>query len=205
MDQGWRDRVGINRLGKAQSDHLRGDDEGFDWADAFRMSKADVAYVWHGCLYGDKVQAQLQRAGFDVRQQIVWVKPQAPLGRAAYHWRHETCWYAVAKGKSAHWIGGRSQTTVWEAPSPKHIMSGSKDGKFDHPTQKPLLLSEIPIKNHLGLGGILYDPFGGSGSSLVACEKLGRRCLMMEIEPYYCDIIIERWEKYTGKVAELLD
>ena len=141
----------------------------------------------------------LEAAGFEVRQQIIWVKPMAPLSRSAYHWQHEPCWYAVREGRQAGWRGDRSQTTVWEAASPTHIMSGSDEVATEHATQKPVLIMSKPLENH---DGDVYDPFVGSGTTVVAAEQLGRRCYAMDIEPAYCDVTVQRWEKLTGKQAE---
>jgi DNA modification methylase len=200
LDQGWRDRRGLNRLGHAQSDHLAGDDNA-DWAEVWKQSPADVAYVWSAAGALQLVAgAALEAAGYELRQQIVWVKTMAPLSRSAYHWKHEPCWYAVRSGATAGWIGDRKETTVWEAASPKHIMGGSDEAKEDHPSQKPVECMERPIRNH---AGDVYDPFLGSGTTLIACERLGRRCYAMEIEPRYVDVAVRRWEDFTGKKAVL--
>jgi DNA modification methylase len=198
LDQGWRDRRGINGLGHAQNDQLAGDDSA-NWLGAWMLSPAKVAYIWSapGPLQLE-TGAALQKAGFALRQQVVWVKTMAPLSRSAYHWKHEPCWYAVREGSTASWRGGHAETTVWEMPSPKHIMGGSKEQKHDHPTQKPLECMERPINNH---EGDVYDPFAGSGTTIIAAERLGRRCYAMEIEPRYCDVAIKRWEDYTGQKA----
>jgi DNA modification methylase len=103
------------------------------------------------------------------------------------------------------YIGSRDQSTIWRAPSPKMIMGGSTEAKQDHPAQKPALLSEIPIRNHLQAGEAVYDPFAGSGTTLIAAETLGRRCLAMEIDPKYVQVAIERWQNFTGRQAERAD
>ena len=203
LDQGWRDRIGLNRLGRAQADHLSGDDR-MDWAETYELSGARLAFVWHAGIFSGEVAESLRRAGYEVKQQIVWVKNMAPLSRAYYHWKHEPCWFAVRKGMTVPWYVGRDQVTTWEAASPKHIMSGSDEGKFDHPTQKPLALYVIPLQNHTKLGETIYDPFVGSGTALVAAERLSRRCYAIEIDPRYCDVILRRWEAETGRDASLL-
>ncbi len=101
--------------------------------------------------------------------------------------------------------GHRDQSTVWRAPSPKMIMGGSTEDKFDHPAQKPVVLFEIPIRNHLEAGEAVYDPFLGSGTTLIAAQLLGRRCYGLEIDPRYAQIIIERWQDVTGQTAVLAD
>lgn len=189
LDQGWRDRRGLNGFGRAQADHLAGDDTA-DWSEAWLLSPADVAYVWSaaGALQLE-AGAALQTGNFELRQQIVWVKTMAPMSRSAYHWKHEPCWYAVRKGATAHWIGDHKETTVWEAASPKHIMGGSDEAKEDHPTQKPLECMARPIRNH---EGDVYDPFLGSGTTMVAAEQLGRACFGCDIEPKYVAVALER-------------
>jgi len=105
------------------------------------------------------------------------------------------------KGVSIPFLGERNQSTVWEAASPKMIMSGSHEEKLDHPAQKPALLSEIPIANHLRAGEIVYDPFVGSGTTIIAAEQLARRAYTMEIDPRYAQVAIERWQAFTGQEA----
>ena len=104
------------------------------------------------------------------------------ISRSAYHWQHEPCWYAVKQGASAGWIGARDQSTVWELASPKAIMGGSDEERYDHPTQKPLECMARPVRNH---SGEVYDCFMGSGTTLIACESLGRRCYGLEIDPRF--------------------
>ena len=101
--------------------------------------------------------------------------------------------------------GERNQSTVWRAPSPKMIMAGSEEAKADHPTQKPIVLFETPISNHLRPGEAVYEPFLGSGTTLIAAERLGRRCYALEIEPRYVQVCIERWQGFTGREAVRLD
>ncbi len=200
LDQGWRDRRGLNRLGHAQADRLEGDAQA-DWAQCWRLSPADVAYVWSAPAALQLVAgAALQESGFELRQQIIWSKTMAPLSRSAYHWKHEPCWYAVRKGAKANWGGDRTQTTIWEAASPKHIMGGSDEEKLDHPTQKPVELMERPMRNHDFAE--VYDPFVGSGTTIIAAERQGRLCYAMEIEPAYVDVCVRRWEEYTGGKAK---
>jgi len=139
-----------------------------------------------------EVAAGLERIGFEIRQQIIWVKTVAAMSRSAYHWKHEPAWYAVRKGKGARWVGGHGQFTTWEAASPKQIFGHSKEEKLPHPTQKPIDLMRIPIANHGESGDVVYDPFGGSGTTMAAAELADRICCCIEIEPRYCAIILER-------------
>jgi hypothetical protein len=160
-----------------------------------------VAYVWHGALYAGVVQAGLEAAEFAPRQQIIWVKQIHALSRADYQWRHEVCWYAVRRGCSASWQGGRKQTTVWEAASPiAGFGSGGsgEDAVTAHPTQKPLELFVRPILNHTRPGAIVYDPFCGSGTSLIAAELHGRVCYAIELDPSWCDVIRHRYERHQA-------
>jgi len=127
------------------------------------------------------------------------------MSRGWYHWGHEPCWVVRRPGVPNLYIGTRDQGTVWRAPSPKMIMAGSKEEKFDHPAQKPVVLCEIPIRNHTEAGDAVYEPFSGSGTTLMAAEVLGRRCYALEIDPKYVQVAIERWESVTGRKAERLD
>lgn len=199
VDHTWRDSS--NRLGKARAG-LVANDHRPDWREAWSLTDSPVAYVWHGAVHGPVVYESLEAADLEVRQQIVWVKSVAAMGRAAYHWKHEVCWYAIRRGATANWQAGRDQTTVWEAASPLHIMSGSSEERTPHPTQKPFTLFERPIENHTSPGDVVYEPFGGSGTQFMAAEMLGRRCFGLEIDPRYCDVIVQRWESHTGQKAE---
>ena len=132
----------------------------------------------------------MEAVGWRIRQEIIWVKPSLVFGRNEYHWRHETAVFATRDGWRR--IEDRSQTTVWEV---------GKSEQPDHPTQKPVELFEIPILNHLHAGEAVYDPFLGSGTTMIAAEKLGRVCYGMEIEPRYVDVAVRRWMNATGQVA----
>jgi DNA modification methylase len=211
LDMEWRDRAGLNALGPAQPSYLRGEghrntsisgDTRADWSEAFELVPSlDTAYVWHASAFSVEVSAGLRRIGYDLKQQIIWRKPHFALSRQHYHWQHEPCWYARKPG-SAPFKGSRDQSTVWDAASPKMLMSGSDEEKVDHPTQKPVALYSRPIQNHLDEGDVFYEPFGGSGSAVAAAEQTGRRCLAVELDPKFVDVIVLRWEKLSGKKAE---
>jgi DNA modification methylase len=202
LDQSWRDQaLGDKALGQGNSNLVMNDDRS-DWYDVWAIAPAQIAYVWHASSFTDVVMESLRKSNFEVRQQIIWNKSVMVMGRSAYHFKHEPCWYAVKKGCDANWKGDRKQTTVWDAAPPNHIMGGSKEDKTGHPTQKPVILYEVPIQNHTEINDSLYEPFGGSGTAIIACEKTNRKCFMMELDPHYCAVIIERWQKYTGKKAE---
>jgi DNA methylase len=136
------------------------------------------------------------RQGFDIRAQIIWAKERLVLGRGDYHWQHEPCWYAVrSKGE---WTGDRKQTTLW------NIASGSQDCDTSHSTQKPVECMRRPLQNNSSPGQAVYDPFLGSGTTVIAAETTGRVCLAMELEPGFVDVALRRWEAFTGKKATLL-
>ena len=129
------------------------------------------------------------------------VVDDAVMSRTHYNYQHEPCWYGVKAGCTAGWQGDTKQTTVWEATSPKMMMGGGKEEKFDHPTQKPIAVISRPLLNHRG---DVYEPFSGSGTTIIAAEQLGRRCYAMEIDPRYVQVAIERWQAFTGQTAEKL-
>ena len=154
-------------------------------------------YLWHPMLtQGTFFAAAAAAAAADIliHRQIIWVKPSLIMGRGDYHWRHELCFYGWIRGKRCAWLKGRDQDTVWEV--------GRENDKI-HPTQKPVKLFEIPMENHTQQGDVVYEPFSGSGSQIIAAEKLGRRCYAIEIAEKYCDVSIRRWENFTGQKAIL--
>lgn len=199
---GWRISRGMNtKKQKNQVDRLKGDDRA-DWSEAYKLSRAPVAYVWHGDLRAIEIGLSVVAAGYDIRQQIVWLKTSGMTpSRGAYHPRHEAAWYAVRRGMKASWRGGRKESTVWEADAPRQSRGKGEEEKADHPTQKPALLFERAIRNHTATGQVVYDPFCGSGTAIVAAEQTGRKALAVEIEPKYVDVAVARWEKLTGKKA----
>jgi DNA modification methylase len=145
------------------------------------------------------------RIGFEIVAQVIWDKGLFAMGRSWYHWGHEPCWVVRRKGARVPFLGERDQATIWRVPSPKMIMGGSKEPKFDHPAQKPALLSALPIRNHLRLGEAVYDPFLGSGTTLIAAERLSRRCYAIELDPRFCDVTLTRWERFSGQHAVKAD
>ena len=197
-DATWRGKAGHATLGKNRTGIVENDDRA-DWRDVWALFPGSTAYVWHGGLKGGLVAEGLIACGFTLRSQIIWNKSVMAMGRGDYHWKHEPCWYAV-RG-TGNWAGDRKQTTVWDIASPLHIMGGSKEIKTAHPTQKPLECMRIPIENNSARGDAVYDPFCGSGTTLIAAEKTGRHCYAMELSPAYCDIIIQRWQSLTGGTA----
>lgn len=194
----WRAKAkGSKKTEREENSNIRNDNQA-DWYDAYVLFTGNVAYVWHASAFTDVVMDGLRRAAFDIKQQIIWNKNVHALSRSDYHWKHEPCWYAVKKGGERNWKGGRTQMTVWDVQS----VVCEKD-KTAHPTQKPVDLFIRSINHHTNPAEYVYDPFAGSGTLMVACEKTKRRALMMELDPKYCDVIIKRYENYTGKKAVL--
>lgn len=169
-------------------------DEQVDWTPAWALFPGSVAYVWHAGRFSSEVAASLACADFSIRSQIIWAKPRFAISRGHYHWQHEPCWYAHRDG-SAKWSGGRSQTTLWE------IAVKDDTGDTDHGTQKPVECMERPIRNHGGKDDAIYEPFSGSGTTLIAAERQQRRCFAIEITPAYVQMAIDRWEAFTGQKA----
>lgn len=226
-DPSWRRAAGVNksdRMGK-----VRNDDRA-DWKAAWRLFPGNVGYVWHASQRAAEVQASLSAAGLAVRAQVVWAKSRLALSRSNYHWRHEPCyyalrdggkltkeqeaevlrearaaiaggleddhvpcWYAMRAGAGARWVGGRKQSTLWE------IASTDDGDKNHHGTQKPIECMARPMRNHDCAE--VYDPFVGSGTSLVAAELLGKRCFAVELDPAYVDVAVLRWQAMSGKQA----
>jgi DNA modification methylase len=195
----WRARRGLS-TGKLARGKVLNDDRA-DWAEAYALFPGDVAYVWHGALHGDVVAAGLAACGLQLRAQIVWVKQHFTLSRGDYHWQHETCWYAVRQGKRSQWNGDRTQTTVWEIPNNNPFGNREREESWGHGTQKPVECMRRPIANNTRPGQAIYDPFLGSGTSLIAAEMTGRVCHGLELNPGYVDVIVQRWQVFTGRAA----
>ena len=186
----WRAEAGVNR-NRRKLGEVPNDDRA-DWREAWALSPSEVAYVWHGALHAAEVAESLAASGFAVRSQIIWAKDRFALSRGHYHWQHEPAWYVVRAGSTGGWVGDRSQSTVWQIPA-------REDAGHGHGTQKPVECMERPLRNH---AGDAYDPFLGSGTTLIAAERAQRRCFAMEIEPKYAQVAIERWENFTGQKAK---
>lgn len=214
LDSEWRDRAGLNKNGPAQASYMKHRTEGHtntsissdtraDWSEAFELVPSiQVAFVWHASVYTREVLDGLLRIGFLYPQQIIWNKGRTVLTRTHYWYQHEPAWYV--RKKNAPWFGkAGDNSTVWDCPSPKFIRGSSKEEKWDHPTQKPLEVMRRPILNHTKRGEGVYDAFLGSGTTLMAAELTDRICLGMELDPKYIDVIIQRWQGFTGKKAVL--
>ncbi|MCU9849282.1 DNA modification methylase [Defluviimonas sp. WL0024] len=193
-DPGWRNQAGAaktRRTGKVLNDDRA------DWREAWALFPGDVAYVWHGALHAATVAESLEAAGFAVRSQIIWAKDRLVLSRGDYHWQHEPCWYAVKKSGKGHWAGDRKQTTLWQ------ISGRDQDTDTVHGTQKPVDCMRRPVLNNSSPGQAIYEPFMGSGTTLIAAETTGRVCLGIELNPAYVDVSVERWQQFTGQDAVL--
>lgn len=160
------------------------------------LSPGAAFYVWHADTQRGNFLEACRLAGMTVRECLVWAKNTFTLGRQDYQWKHEPCLYGWKDGASHNWYSDRKQSTVLEFDKPT--------ANEDHPTMKPVGLMAYLIQNSTKRGDTVLDVFGGSGSTLIACEETGRRCLTMELDPHYCDVIIARWEEMTGEKAVLL-
>lgn len=182
--------------------HARGkveNDDKADWRDVWALFPGSIAYVWHGGLHSSVVQESLEFCGFKMRAQIIWAKQHFVFSRGDYHWQHEPCWYAV-KGVG-NWAGDRKQTTIWNIQNNNPMGGERKDKSLGHGTQKPVECMRRPIENNSSPGQAVYEPFSGSGTTIIAAEQTGRHCYAIELNPLYVDMAIKRWQNFTGKEA----
>lgn len=199
-DPAWREGadLGVGERSKGKVDN----DDRCDWRAAYDLFPGNIAYVWHAALKTRDFYDSLEAAGFKIRAQIIWAKHHFQLSRGDYHWQHEPCWYAVRK--TGDWHGDRKQTTIWQIENNNSFgKKNEKEETFGHGTQKPIECMKRPILNNSSEGQAIYDPFVGSGTTIMAAEITARVCYAMEINPIYCDMAVQRWEKYTGKKAAL--
>lgn len=204
--KGDRGAPGGRTIGKVMNDDRA------DWREAWALFTGHIAYVWHGGLHAPIVAQSLESMGLSIRAQIIWVKTRPAISRGHYHWQHEPAFYAqkpetddnwrfgddhevagyaVRKGAGGKWNGGRKQSTVWFID---HLKSDT-----GHSTQKPVMCMQRPIENNSAKGEFVYDPFLGSGSSLMAAHITGRKCLGVELNPAYIDVVLRRWSGFTGR------
>lgn len=153
-------------------------------------------YIWHADNESLTFRQALKNSGLELRQTLIWNKNAITLGRQDYQWKHEPCLYGWKDGASHSWFSDRSQPTVLDFKKPSK--------SEDHPTMKPIELFAYQIKNSSKVNDIVLDTFGGSGTSIIACEQLNRICFTMELDPRYCDVIVDRWETFTNQKAELI-
>jgi DNA modification methylase len=216
-DANWRNER-LAESGSRSTGEVLNDDRA-DWTEAWNLFPGSICYVWTASLSSPIVYESLKQSAFEIRSQIVWTKPGLIVGRGNYHWQHEpalvgvrgdqtiepdgeceTGWYAVKQKAKALFVGGRKQSTVWQA------WFSQSDAKTPHSTQKPVALFARAMINHGSVGDAVYDPFLGSGTSIVAAHRTGRRCFGLELNPLYCEIIIKRFEALTGiKAIKLND
>jgi DNA modification methylase len=197
-DADWRNKakrpdgtpIGGKALGKVANDDKA------DWREAWALFPGDVAYVWHAGLYAGSVADSLIANNFGLRSQIIWAKNNFAIGRGDYHWHHEPCWYAVKSGANGHYDGGRKQSTLWQIDKPQKSETG-------HSTQKPVECMKRPIENNSSPGQAVYEPFSGSGTTIIAGEMTGRHIHACELNPAYVDVAVTRWQDFTGKEATL--
>jgi DNA modification methylase len=193
-DPNWRNQAGLSttkRTGRVLNDDRA------DWREAWALFPGEVAYVWHGALHATTVAESLEACGFAIRSQIIWAKERLVLSRGDYHWQHEPCFYGVKDRGKAHWSGDRKQTTLWQIPN------RDQDAQTVHGTQKPVECMRRPMLNNSSPGQAVYEPFCGSGTSIIAAETTGRSCFAMELDPAYVDVAVLRWRAFTGETAIL--
>jgi DNA modification methylase len=181
-----------------QNDNMENDEFRQFLRDAFvtadlMMKAGAVFYIWHADSEGYNFRGACTDAGWKVRQCLIWKKSSLVMGRQDYHWKHEPCLYGWKDGAGHLWATDRKQTTILEFDKP------SRNG--EHPTMKPVALFEYQMLNNTKGGDLVLDLFGGSGTTMLAAEKHGRHAALMELDPKYCDVIINRWQDFTGKIA----
>ena len=196
-DADWRNKAmrsdGSAIAGRAVGKVLN--DDKADWRDAWALFPGEIAYVWHAPGENQaEVMESLKACDFQIRNHIIWAKQHLVIGRGHYHHQHEPCWYAVRKGGTGHWAGDRKQTTLWQIPKPQKSETG-------HSTQKPVECMKRPIENNSSPGQAVYEPFSGSGTTIVAGEMTGRSIHAIELNPAYVDVAVERWQAFAGKQA----
>lgn len=197
-DASWRDdRMGkTGETGTAKGKVLN--DDRADWREAWALFPGEVAYVWHAGLRAREVVESLEVCDFRMRAQIIWAKSSLAMSRGHYHFQHEPCWYAVKdrNGATAHWNGDRKQSTLWQIDKPQKSETG-------HSTQKPVECMKRPIENNSSPGQAVYEPFSGSGTTIIAGEMTGRHVYAIELSPAYVDVAVQRWQDFTKKKATL--
>ena len=166
--------------------------DAYSAADA-NMKEGAVFYIWHADLEGYNFRGAAADIGWQVRQCLIWSKNSMVMGRQDYHWQHESCLYGWKSGAGHFWANDRKQTTILKFDRPTR--------NVEHPTMKPVNLMEYQITNNTRGTDVVLDGFGGSGSTLIACEKTNRQARLMEFDPKYVDVIVKRWQDFTGLIA----
>ena len=184
----WRKESGLcnsGSFGKVTND------DNADWTEAWKLSPSDICYVYHASIKTVIVYNSLVSAGYEPINLIVWNKSSFCIGRGDYHHKYEPIWYMHKKGKNHLWAGSRKESTVWDINKPSKT-------ETIHSTQKPIECMSTPIKNHTARE--IYDPFLGSGTTMVACHQLNRICYGMEISEQYCQVIVDRMRKLDSNI-----
>lgn len=198
-DANWRNTVkrnpGLNAVpaGGGRAIGKIPNDDKSDWREVWALFPGEVAYVWCASLQSDVVIQSLESVGLQRRSLIVWNKYKSAIGRGHYQWKHEIAWYCVRKDGSSHWQGSRKESTVWDI---EHRRS-----ETGHSTQKPVEAMRKPIENNSAVGERVYDPFVGSGTTIIAAQTTGRICHAVELDPIYVDVALLRWQAFTGLEA----
>lgn len=190
------------------------------------LKEGGAFYVWHASSTVYEFEEALRLNQLKVRQQLIWVKNQLVLGTQDYQWRHEPCLYGWKDGAAHFFVNCRTKTTVeeeqdfttmkkeqliellqtiYEEQKQSIIYENKPNRSEEHPTMKPIRLIAQLVANSSRPEEKVLDLFGGSGTTLIACEQLNRKCYMMEYDPKYVDVIIDRWEKFTGQKAILIE
>lgn len=151
-------------------------------------------YIFHASSNALQFLQALEATDFRTKEELIWKKNAIVMGRQDYHWQHEPCFYGWKEGATHSWYSDRKQSTVMEFDKPARCK--------EHPTMKPVPLFGYLIGNSTKKGDVVLDPFMGSGTTVIACEELGRIAYGVEVDPHYCDVVIDRWEHLTGKKAK---
>jgi DNA modification methylase len=195
-----------NKLGSIKNDALSDEDSQAFLSTVFsncdmHLKPGRAVYIFHADSKGHVFRQAFLQQKWELKSCLIWKKSVLVFGRSDYHWIHEPILYGWKAGESHRWFGDRTQTTVLEYSTDHYNKKEADTDGYVHPTQKPCALLENLIANSSQQEDIVVDPFGGSGSTLIACEKRQRRCFTMELAPAYNDVIVQRWQNYTGKEA----
>lgn len=165
--------------------------------ETWRLFPGNICYVWHSSLESSRVEKSLRDFDFECLYQIIWAKNTYEFSEGDYHWQHDACWYAVKKGSPHNWRGSGRESTLWSLPK------GNIDDMVTiHPAQQHLECSLRPIRHNSVPGDSVYEPFCGSGSTLIACEQLQRRCFAVEMSPKFCDEVVKRWINFRKQFGK---
>jgi site-specific DNA-methyltransferase (adenine-specific) len=191
---GSKKRKAIENDSMASDDFRQFLRDAYSAANAF-MCPGAAFYIWHADSEGYNFRGAALDIGWNVRQTLIWNKNNSAFGRSDFHWKHEPCLYGWKEGAAHSWYSDRKQTTVLDFNRPSR--------SEQHPTMKPVDLIEYCLGNNTQQNAIVLDSFGGSGTTMIACERQHRHARLMELDPAYCDVIVKRWEDFTGKKAIL--